>query len=57
VSRFDAARRTALIRELLKPLRRQPRDLLSFDEIRRQLQLRHLIDRGHEDVPRLGRAR
>lgn len=50
MSRFDAARRAALIRELLKPLHRQPRELLSFDEIRRQLQLRHLVDRGLQDV-------
>ncbi len=51
MSRFDAARRTALIRELLKPLRREPRDLLSFDDVRQQLRLRHLVDRGIEDVP------
>lgn len=51
MSRFDAARRTALIRELLRPLRKQPRELLSFDEIRRQLHLRHLVDRGLQDIP------
>ncbi len=51
MSRFDAARRTALIRELLRPLRKQPRDLLSFDEIRRQLHLKHLVDRGIQDIP------
>lgn len=51
MSRFDAARRTALIRELLRPLRREPRDLLSFEEIRRQLHLRHLVDRGIQDIP------
>ncbi|MGB5478556.1 MAG: hypothetical protein WBO53_16235, partial [Thermoanaerobaculia bacterium] len=44
-------RRTALIRELLRPLRKQPRELLSFEEIRRQLHLRHLVDRGIQDTP------
>lgn len=51
MSRFDAARRTALIRELLKTLRKEPRELMSFDAIRRQLQLRHLTDRGLQNVP------
>ncbi|MGB5390048.1 MAG: hypothetical protein WBP10_07700, partial [Thermoanaerobaculia bacterium] len=51
MSRVDAARRTALIRELLRPLRKQPRELLSFEEIRRQLHLRHLVDRGIQDTP------
>ncbi len=51
MSRFDAARRAALIRELLTPLRKEPRELLSFDEVRQQLRLRHLVDRGLRDVP------
>ncbi len=48
---FDAARRTALIQDLVRIARRRPVDLLPFEAVRRELRLRHLIDRGIQEVP------
>lgn len=49
--RFDSARRAALMRDLLAPLRGRPADLLPFDEVKERLHLSSLVDRGTEDVP------
>jgi hypothetical protein len=63
VSRFDAARRAALMADLLQTLRGHPADLLPFEEVRERLRLRTLVDRGVREVPldaivgTLGRAR
>lgn len=60
---FDAARRAAVMGDLLRHLRGRPADLLSFDEVREGLELRHLVDRGLREIPlasivgTLGRAR
>lgn len=51
VSRFDAARRAGLMRDLLRPLKGQPADLLPFDVVREGLRLGHLVDRGVMEVP------
>lgn len=48
---FDAARRTALIEDLVRIARGRPVDLLPFDAVRRELKLRHLVDRGIQEVP------
>ncbi len=63
MSRFDSARRAALMADLLKTLRHQPADLLPFEEVRERLKLRTFVDRGLREVPldaivgSLGRAR
>jgi hypothetical protein len=63
MSRFDSARRAALMADLLKTLRGQPADLLPFEEVRERLRLRTFVDRGIREVPldaivgSLGRAR
>lgn len=60
---FDAARRAAVMSDLLRQVRGRPAELLPFDEVREGLGLRHLIDRGLQEVPlerivgTLGRAR
>ncbi|MGA7991748.1 MAG: hypothetical protein WCC53_09985 [Thermoanaerobaculia bacterium] len=51
MTRFDAARREALIRDLLGTLLGRPVDLLPFDEVRERLRLSKLVDRGLRDVP------
>jgi hypothetical protein len=51
VTRFDAARRAALMQDLLGVLRGRPVDLLPFDRVRAGLRLRHVVDRGTQDVP------
>lgn len=51
MTRFDAARREALMRDLLAPLLGRPADLLSFDEVRERLRLKHVVDRGIQEVP------
>ena len=48
---FDAARRAAVIQDLLSHLFKRPADLLPFDEVRERLRLRHVVDRGVQDVP------
>jgi hypothetical protein len=51
VTRFDAARRAALVQDLLGVLKGRPVDLLPFDRVRAGLRLRHTVDRGMQDVP------
>lgn len=51
MSRFDAARRAALVQDLLRPLKGRPADLLPFDAVREGLRLGHLLDRGVMEVP------
>lgn len=51
MTRFDAARREALMRDLLAPILGRPADLLSFDQVRDRLRLRSVVDRGIEEVP------
>jgi hypothetical protein len=51
VTRFDAARRAAVVQDLLGVLKGRPVDLLPFDRVRAGLRLRHIVDRGMQDVP------
>jgi len=51
VSRFDEARRAAVIGDLLRHLRGRPVELLSFDDVRQGLRLKSFVDRGIEEVP------
>lgn len=48
---FEAARRSALIGDLLALLLRRPADLLPFDEVKERLQLANVVDRGVQEVP------
>lgn len=48
---FDAARRSALISDLLAYAAGRSADLLPFDDVRREFHLRHLIDRGIREIP------
>lgn len=64
MSRFDQARRGALLRHYLSRLGAvEPARLLPFEAVKESLDLRHLVDRGRQDVPldkivgSLGRAR
>ncbi len=63
MSRFDDARLAALMGDLLRILRRRPLDLLPFEKVREELRLRHVVDRGIQEVPlanivgSLGRAK
>ena len=60
---FDAAKRSALMSDLLRSLRGKPSDLLEFDRVRETLRLGHFTDCGNVEVPlekivgTLGRAR
>lgn len=62
-TRFDEARRAALLGDLLRQIRGRPTDLLDFEEVRHGLRLASLVDRGIHEVPlarikgTLGRAR
>ena len=51
MTRFDAARREALIQDLLAHARGRPTDLLPFDAVRQRFPLRNLVDRGIQEVP------
>jgi hypothetical protein len=51
MTRFDAARRAALVQDLLATVRGRPADLLPFDAVRERLRLRNLVDRGIQEVP------
>lgn len=51
MTRFDVARRTALIQDLLAQVRGRPADLLPFDAVRERFRLRTLVDRGIQEVP------
>ena len=48
---FESARRAALMTDLLAVLAGRPTDLLPFEEVRRGLGLKHLVDRGIQEVP------
>lgn len=48
---FDAARRAALVQDLLRLLLGRPLDLLPFEQVRERLRLRHVVDRGIHEVP------
>lgn len=50
-SRFDRARRAALMQDLVRHLSGRTNRLLPFDEVRKSLKLRHLVDRGLLEVP------
>jgi hypothetical protein len=60
---FDAARRTALMQDLLAAARGRPADLLPFADVKEKLRLTSLVDRGVQEVPlsrivgTLGRAK
>ncbi len=51
MSGFDEARRAALVDDLLALVRGRPSDLLPFDLVRERLRLKHLVDRGVQEVP------
>ena len=63
MSQFDAARRSALMRDLLELLAGRPTRLLPFEAVRDSLKLKHFVDRGILEVPlerivgSLGRAK
>jgi hypothetical protein len=50
-SDFNAARRAGLMTDLMAFLAGRPTDLLPFETVRRELGLRHLVDRGIQEVP------
>ncbi len=50
MTRFDAARRSALIQDLLAQVRGRPADLLPFSAVRERFQLRNFVDRGIQEV-------
>lgn len=51
MTEFDAARRAALMEELLGILTGRPVDLLPFEEVKETLGLRRFVDRGIREVP------
>ena len=51
MTEFDAARRAALMEELLGILTGRSVDLLPFDEVKEGLHLRRFVDRGVAEVP------
>jgi hypothetical protein len=63
VTTFDSARQAAVIEDLVGFLKGRPVDLLPFDQVREGLWLKHVVDRGLQEVPldaivgTLGRAR
>jgi hypothetical protein len=50
-SDFNAARRAGVMTDLMAFLAGRPTDLLPFETVRRELGLRHLVDRGIQEVP------
>ena len=48
---FNSARRRAFLEDAVGLLRRRPKDLLSFDEVRRKLGLLTSRDRGVSEIP------
>lgn len=50
MTQFDAARRAALMSDLLRVLRGQPVDLLPFDDVRKELGLHGMVERGTAEV-------
>ena len=51
MSDFDSARRSAFLSDLFAHLAGRPADLLPFEAVRRELRLRHLVERGIQEVP------
>lgn len=51
MSRFDEARRAALMHDMLAVLTGDPLDLLPFDAVWERLKLKRMVDRGVEEVP------
>jgi hypothetical protein len=51
MTRFDTARLNALMQDLLAHVTGRPADLLPFEAVREGLQLRHVVDRGLQEVP------
>lgn len=51
MTEFDAARRAAIMTDLLRVLRGQQTDLLPFDAVRKELGLHGMIERGTAEVP------
>ncbi|MEW6368920.1 MAG: hypothetical protein AB1714_30185 [Acidobacteriota bacterium] len=51
MTQFDAARRGALMRDIITHITRRPRDLLSFERVRERLRLKRIVDRGVMEVP------
>ena len=51
MTRFDAARRDALMSDLVRAVRGLPSDLLPFDAVRETLRLKSFVDRGLHEVP------
>lgn len=51
MSRFDAARRAALMQDLVGLVLGRSSDLLPFNDVREGLRLRSLVDRGVQEVP------
>lgn len=47
---FDAARRAAVMSDLVDWLSGRPTDLLDFEEVRQRLHLRSLVDRGIQEI-------
>lgn len=50
-SGFDAARRAAVMSDLLRTLSGRPSELLPFEDVRDELELTHLRDRGLQEIP------
>lgn len=51
MSNFDAARRAALMGDLIRAFQGRALELVSFDEVREVLRLRSLVERGRMEVP------
>ncbi len=51
MSRFDGARWSGFIHDLLAQWSGEPADLLPFDEVRESLKLKRVVDRGVLEVP------
>ena len=51
MTRFDAARRAALIQDLLAQVRGDSADLLPFEIVREKFRLQNPVDRGVQEVP------
>jgi len=48
---FDAARRAAVMSDLLRAVSGRPSELLPFEDVRDELELTHLRDRGLQEIP------
>jgi hypothetical protein len=48
---FDEAKRSAFIKDLMGFVQRRPVDLLPFEKVKEKLKLKHLVERGIQEVP------